>query len=690
MKKIYAQFLHRKKLYYFFKYYNIITKMNIKELFQEYYENDDNSTIPSRLNNNEQKDCFNLFSNYNNINSYSKLNLNSNSSIAFPYSSDSNSIFSNTERIPIKNKFQKNGLKKNIKNYPNNFEKDNIDMYMKSSSLTNRNINTNRKNEKNRRTFSYGNLEIKKDNQFYKMLNNQNNNIFNNSNIINNTQSLKAIFPTYTISSPNGLFYPIVFTNDNENYFINNNLNNNILYNYEESTPNTMNYPRKVKQKPSLWLANIFSPINQIPIIQNNNYTSPKNFNNSANFNSFPSIYNNYSEDYLNKQIYDFINANTKEKQNIITNIGKKHNFKLNKSNGAIKINDKSKTINNININKSIKKKNKSHCMMNVEESRQLLIDGVSGEKSDDKNDKKINKKNITLKNGNENNDISYMINSNDISSTKNLLNIKKSQNLKTNHFELLNSNKNNRYNGNYKKDINNSKNINKIFNNNCSIEFNKREIIKEKDNSKRTKENLIEYNKDNNKKTSNQEKYLYNGYNFNNNCKTINSINNKLNKNINNSNKSANKNSIKIYNKKGIKNKSLNNIVKKDKINFNIQNVSKETFNAKISNNIPYRNISISTFHSNENKKLFDPSLYEISNTANEEFINENNLEEKEEEDDNISDDSLKMSLQSVNDSKMLELANRYVEEGKGIDKSKINDILNDKTSQKIVKHYK
>ena len=42
------------------------------------------------------------------------------------------------------------------------------------------------------------------------------------------------------------------------------------------------------------------------------------------------------------------------------------------------------------------------------------------------------------------------------------------------------------------------------------------------------------------------------------------------------------------------------------------------------------------------------------------------------------------------MNDSKMLELANRYIDDEKVLDKNKINDILNDKSSQKIMKKYK
>ena len=44
-------------------------------------------------------------------------------------------------------------------------------------------------------------------------------------------------------------------------------------------------------------------------------------------------------------------------------------------------------------------------------------------------------------------------------------------------------------------------------------------------------------------------------------------------------------------------------------------------------------------------------------------------------------------MSLQSINDSKMLELANKYIDDGVIVDKSEINDILNDKTIQKVMK---
>ena len=42
------------------------------------------------------------------------------------------------------------------------------------------------------------------------------------------------------------------------------------------------------------------------------------------------------------------------------------------------------------------------------------------------------------------------------------------------------------------------------------------------------------------------------------------------------------------------------------------------------------------------------------------------------------------------MNDSKMLELANKYIDDGGVLDRSKINDILNDKSSQKFMKKNK
>ena len=666
---IYSQFLRRKKLYYFLKYYNIVITLTINKLISDLYENEE-SSIPFIASEDEQRNNLSISNNNKFTNSYIQLIPNLNSSIPYLFNADNNSLYSKTERIPVKNKFGQNTYKKINKNFMNNIEDNNfIDMFMKNmATVSNKNESTN-KNGKRKRTMSYGNLEVKmkKDNETYKMFSNSNNNIFNNSNIINNTQSLKAIFPSYTITSPNGLLYPIIFTNNNENYINNNNLNNNILLNYQGNAPMNSNISRKMKPKPSLWYANIFSPINQISVIQDNNYAIPKYLNNSANFNSIPNVMNNYSEDYLNKQIFDFINANTKTKQNIISNISKKHNFKLNKSNGAIKINQNNK-INYNTLNKNIKRKNNSYYTMNIDESSQFFSDRVNSEKSEGleksfEKSNKIKKNKSSMKNGRENNDINI---SNDKLNNKNI---------KINHNEMLFNSKNSKI-----KNINNIRsnyeNINNKNNNkNIPVEYNKKLMEKQNINLNNRQKNGNNYLQ--------QENYIYKKNN-------INTITNKKIKNNNYNSPTINK-YINNISKKEIPIKNKTNLIKKDKINFNIQNVSKETINSKIKY-VRNHNISISTFNSNENKtslKSLNPSQYKISNAVDEQFIH-NNMGEKEQEQNICDEESLTMSMQSINDSKMLELANKYVNDGKGLDKTKINDILNDKTTQKIMKKYK
>ena len=715
LKNIYGKFLRKKKLYYFLKYYNIVTHINTSELIYDFNINYNNGFIPYNLyilNNDEKNENLNLYNNKY-INSYSQLIPDSNLLMGYPITDENNPIFSKTERMPLKNQFQINNFKKvnkNYINYINNNEKGNyLDMLIKNSSISNKNNNTScnnniKKSLKNRRTLSYGNFEVKmnRDNNIYNMFPIEDNNIiFNSTNNMNSTQSLKTIFPSYSITSPNGLIYPIIFANNNENYINNNNMNNNILYNYQDNIPFNSSNIRRTNIKPSFWYANTFSPINQIPIIQDNNYTLQisKYLNNSANFNSIPNVNNNYSEDYLNKQIYDFINSNNKTKQNIISNISKKHNIKLNKSNGALTINDTSN-------NKKLKRKNNSFYTMNIDESNQLISNRVNKEKSvkklKDKSNKSHKKSIPKLFNGKETNDISDLIYTNNMSSPSDLLinKFKKKQNLKIMQYENSHNHNDSRFDGIYKKKINNIKNNysnlneNKITKNNCSIEFNQKLLETQNDCSDETEkmnENsnkyIINYNKiiNNDNEFSSQEENSDKTYkmNVNTNSHTISLI-----KNINSIN--SDYNSIKLNNSNNNKNlpiKNRNNILKKDKNNYNIQNVSKESFNVKTKKLIKD---NISNLNQSKNKKMFDSSKYEISNVVDEEFVNNENIEENEEEQKNSEINSLRMSLQSMNDSKILELANHYVNDDKILDKGKINDILNDKNNQKTVKKYK
>ena len=686
MKNIYVKFLRRKKLYYFLKYYYIVTQITTNELISLLNENIKSDITQYILNNDDiQKENFNIYSNKY-ISSYSQLMPNSNSSIVNLIIDDNNSSFSKTERISIKNDFQSNNFKKvNTQFINNNDNKKYMDILLKKSALSYKNISNNKKNIKNRRTLSYGNFEVNmsRDNDIYKICPNEDNsNTFNNSNILNNTQSLKAIFPSYTITSPNGLMYPIIFENNNENYINNNTMNNNIVYNYQGNTPINPNISRKTISKSSLWYGNVFSPINRIPIIQDNNYTiqMPKYLNSSTNFNSIQSINNNYTEDYLNKHIYDFINANNKTKQNIISNISKKHNIKLNKSNGAIKINYRSNTLNY--NGKNMKRNNNTYLTMNTDENNKILFDKKDKEKSmkvsKDKKFKNNYKNKQKLLNGKETNDKSDLIIDNNINSPSDLIinKYKKKQNLKIEHYE--NSyNGNTHFRGKYQKKINTINHNythlrkNKITKNNYSIE----------------KQNSFSYNI---QKLNQNQKIIIknitdNKYNQDNYYKAYNIKDNSDSKHlINNNHRINNNNSIKLINnnKKIMQIKGKNYLIKKDKNNYNSQNISNN------SSYIKTKNLSIPNYHSNDNKKIYGPIQYEISNAVGEEFINNIKVNEEEQnKDDNI---SLRMSLQSMNDSKMLELANNYVDDENNFDLDKINDILNDKNSQKIMKKYK
>ena len=159
-------------------------------------------------------------------------------------------------------------------------------------------------------------------------------------------------------------------------------MNNSLLYPFPANTVVYQNDDKNEQSKPLLWYTNVFPQISQVSIMQDNRYLNsfqnetPKYINNSAYFNSITNINNSYSEDYLNKQIFDFINANSKTKKSIITNIGKKHNVKLStskklsekdiKSKERFEKNKKDKNDKNIckNRNSQIeykKLKNKSH-----------------------------------------------------------------------------------------------------------------------------------------------------------------------------------------------------------------------------------------------------------------------------------------------------------------------------------------
>ena len=534
---IYAKNQRRKILYYFVKYRNIINKLFTYDFILQTNKIDTNSSIPITLSDIDPIDSYSIAKNIPNTSMHSNQIPYSNSSIAYSFISENKPKFENKSE-----RFSKRTL--------NNTNIDKIGL--QNRSLTNRigNINLKQKNMKKRRTLSYGNLEIKmkRDDSFNFLDNNINNNI---PYIYNNA------FPPSIYTTPNKYLYPIIL-NNNDTFYNNSNINNNSLYNYQKSE---ILYPNEFNdEKPLLWYTNAVPSIGQVSILQDNRYLNnfqnmtPKYINNSAYFNSITNINNSYSEAYLNKQIFDFINANSKTKQHIINNIGKKHNIELNKYN-----------INNKLKNKAKQKKENS---FTKNRNRQNIYGSIH------------------RKNYSEYQDFNDKIYHNHV---------------------MIN---------NYKKNIKNS-HISKLIKN----------IPKGQ-----KKKNII-----NNLKSKN-----------------INIDNNKI---IRNYSIEINSTSLKNNNDYTYENE-------KNDSQINYTNKNEPLKKNLYSNPINYNDLS-------KNK---------INNDLND-------SENRKEEEQNKFDESLRTSLQSINDSKILEIANKFIEDDKAFNKGEISEILKDKNYQKKLK---
>ena len=534
---IYAKNQRRKILYYFVKYRNIINKLFTYDFILQTNKIDTNSSIPITLSDIDPIDSYSIAKNIPNTSMHSNQIPYSNSSIAYSFISENKPKFENKSE-----RFSKRTL--------NNTNIDKIGL--QNRSLTNRigNINLKQKNMKKRRTLSYGNLEIKmkRDDSFNFLDNNINNNI---PYIYNNA------FPPSIYTTPNKYLYPIIL-NNNDTFYNNSNINNNSLYNYQKSE---ILYQNEFNdKKPLLWYTNAVPSTGQVSILQDNRYLNnfqnmtPKYINNSAYFNSITNINNSYSEAYLNKQIFNFINANSKTKQHIINNIGKKHNIELNKYN-----------INNKLKNKAKQKKENS---FTKNRNRQNIYGSIH------------------RKNYSEYQDFNDKIYHNHV---------------------MIN---------NYKKNIKNS-HISKLIKN----------IPKGQ-----KKKNII-----NNLKSKN-----------------INIDNNKI---IRNYSIEINSTSLKNNNDYTYENE-------KNDSQVNYTNKNEPLKKNLYSNPINYNDLS-------KNK---------INNDLND-------SENRKEEEQNKIDESLRTSLQSINDSKILEIANKFIEDDKAFNKGEISEILKDKNYQKKLK---
>ena len=140
-------------MYCFLKYYNNITTFITNELISEINENNDDSTIPYATSDDEQKDNTSIFNVNKYMNSYSQIMPNPNSTLPYSFKGENNSIFSRTERIPIKNKFQNSNFKKIDKKLINSTDNNSFldNFILKNSTISNKAINKSKQFIKEKR-----------------------------------------------------------------------------------------------------------------------------------------------------------------------------------------------------------------------------------------------------------------------------------------------------------------------------------------------------------------------------------------------------------------------------------------------------------------------------------------------------------------------------------------------------------
>ena len=136
---------------------------------------------------------------------------------------------------------------------------------------------------------------------------------------------------------------------------------------------------------------------------------------------------------------------------------------------------------------------------------------------------------------------------------------------------------------------------------------------------------------------------------------------------------------------------KISNGIRKKSDYSFNHEQLSintKKTNNNKKSHILKIKSNDkltiinnpkkINTSNLNNKNKEEKKKTYKISsNVVNEQFYKEKFMEKELNSDD---ENYLTISMQSLNDSNIMEIANRYITEEEGLDKNEINEILNSK----------
>ena len=113
--------------------------------------------------------------------------------------------------------------------------------------------------------------------------------------------------------------------------------------------------------------------------------------------------------------------------------------------------------------------------------------------------------------------------------------------------------------------------------------------------------------------------------------------------------------------------------------INTKKNNKKTNNFKIKINDKLTFlNNNKINSSNLNNKGKEEKKKTYKISsNVVNEQFYREKFMEKEINSDD---ENYLTISMQSLNDSNIMELANRYISDEEDLNKNEINDILNSK----------
>ena len=599
----------------------------------------------------------------------------------------------------FKNTFNNNYIKMSgdstFNKIPNYFKKINS---IYENNYTHKHLNTNSKSDlartgkiptdKNYRNTQNGNLHNKRQIQ-KSFISNYNN---NSLNFINNRTSLnkshKKEMTSERSQNKDYRFKKLISNVDNSNNHISlndliinkqNNVNNKSIdlqiYDFIKKNKEEKDNLNKKEKYQQLSKMSINKSMDSKRVLNKNNNINNNiiHMNNNgkiinlSNLNNFSYATDKYDCYYENKREIPNLNLNNDKKKNSNKNKTIKNN-----------INNNYYTNNNIN-NTTNKKTEKKEENLNKTKPKNLNINI--------KNNPILFTKQYPKK---EN--IKYPLRINYTS--ENLSNALETESLLdyTEEKEIDNKNNNNDKDIPSKRSKNISKNnIYNSFHNDDNIKLKKKKIYQIHKNNGKKEENIVEPIK-NNPNYYHTERISSNNTNIrNNSLGKVNKIVIQKNHNLffNGEDKDIEKNSFKIDGNKNeakIKNNipKINFTTNHDSISFNSIKKEKKNYNLKIKNNDRLmfinnqNNNKINTEEDNSiiNKKA---KTYKISShVVNEQFYRDN-FSEKE---INSSDDEniLRMSMQSLNDSKIMEIANRYITDEENLDKNEIIEILNSK----------